>query len=138
MTESIERAAVDETERTMHRNDVHLVGRLSARVVVRELPSRDLRATWRLVVRRPARGEDQTGSRPSMDAVDCGTWSPTLLSEAQTWESGDQIEIHGALRRRFWRTGGALHSRYEVEATSARRLAGVAHTVSSAAEPPVP
>ena len=36
--------------------------------------------------------------------------------------------VEGALRRRFWRAGGTLASRYEVEALRARRVTKAAAT----------
>lgn len=55
------------------RNEVLLVGRLSAPVEQRTLPSGDVLATWRLVVDRPpARRPLREGARPvTVDTLDC-------------------------------------------------------------------
>lgn len=99
-----------------HRNEVHLLGRLPAPPVVREMPSGDSRVTWRLVVRRA--GES---AGPIVDTVDCGTWTQVVKQEALAWREGDHVEVWGSLRRRFWRSGGSVLSRYEVEVSTARR-----------------
>ena len=76
-----------------HRNEVHLVGRVSADPVLLTLPSGDSVVSVRLVVER---------ARPP---------------------AGDVVEVDGSLRRRFWRAEGVPQSRYEVELSGARRLA---------------
>ena len=37
------------------------------------------------------------------------------------WKVGDQVEVTGALRRRFYRAGDGAGTRLEVEVLSARR-----------------
>ena len=104
---------------TTHRNEVLLVGRLSAEPEVRELPSGDEITTWRLVVHR----DDVAEGRPGQDTIDCTAWTTRTRKAALTWTPDDVIEVEGALRRRFWKTASALASRCEIEVTRARRVA---------------
>jgi single-strand DNA-binding protein len=87
------------------RNEVVLVGRLSAAPAERELPSGDRLVSWRLVVDRPpTRRKLPEGSRPpTIDTVDCVVWTASLQKAAETWVAGDVLSVEGALRRRFWR-----------------------------------
>jgi single-strand DNA-binding protein len=98
-------------------NEVHLVGRLAAVAVDRELPSGDTLTTFRLVVDRP---EGTPG--PSVDTLDCAVWRGDVRRRLASWAPGDVLRVEGELRRRFWRAGAAAVSRYEVEVTRARRL----------------
>ena len=47
-------------------------------------------------------------------------WSGRLKKQVEKWEAGDVVEVSGALRRRFFRAGGATASRVEVELTGGR------------------
>jgi single-strand DNA-binding protein len=98
-------------------NEVHLVGRLAAEAVDRELPSGDTLSTFRLVVDRP---EGAPG--PKVDTVDCAAWRADVRRSLSSWAPGDVVRIDGELRRRFWRAGAATASRYEVEVAKAKRL----------------
>lgn len=100
------------------RNEVVLVGRLSAAPEVRTLPSGDELTVWRLVVAR----DDVVEGRPTQDTLDCVAWSARVRRGAAAWQGGDVVEVEGALRRRFWRAGPTLASRYEVEVLRARRV----------------
>lgn len=104
----------------VHRNEVTVVGRLSADPSERTLPNGDLIVSWRLVVQRPP---DPARKALAVDTIDCVARTPALGRRALTWASGDVMEMSGALRRRFWRSGEGVRSRYEVEVASARRLA---------------
>jgi single-strand DNA-binding protein len=99
-------------------NHVQLVGRLAADAVQRELPSGDRLATFRLVIDRP---DDVAG--PRVDTIDCAVWRADLRRRVGTWGAGDVLRVEGELRRRFWRAGAGVASRYEVEVGTARRLA---------------
>lgn len=107
------------------RNDVALRGRLAAVPEVRELPSGDEVATFRLVVGRdprdgPARAD---GKRPpSVDTLDCSAWRSPTRRKVARWQPGDVVEVEGCLRRRFYRAGGASLSRWDVLVRSARRV----------------
>lgn len=111
-------AAVDETE---HVNEVLLVGRLAAEAVEREMPSGDLLTQFRLVVDRPAEARRSA----SVDTLDCGSWRADVRRSLASWTAGDVVEVHGAVRRRFWQTAGGAVSRYEIEVQRARRIARV-------------
>lgn len=112
------------------RNEVVLVGRVSAAPTERELPSGDVLLTWRLVVDRPleapARRAPAEGGverrTPTVDALECVARPAGVRRTVSTWVEGDVVHVEGALRRRFWRGPAGLASRYEVEVGSARRL----------------
>ncbi len=102
-----------------HRNEVTLVGRLSADAAERTLPSGDLVVSWRVVVQRPP---DPSRTAVAVDTIDCVARTGALGRRAMTWLPGDTMEMTGALRRRFWRGGDGVRSRYEVEVATARRV----------------
>lgn len=107
------------------RNDVHLVGRMSAGIEHRELPSGDQLVQFRVVVDRPPpRRTAPRGIRlPTVDTILCVAWPARLRRTVAGFAAGDIVELQGALRQRYWRSGPALASRTEVEVSSARRLA---------------
>jgi single-strand DNA-binding protein len=103
-------------------NRVELEGRLSAAAETRTLPSGDEMVTFRVVIKRPPgsrNGATGTGG-PTVDTVDCVTWSRSLGKRVLGWPAGSRVAVEGALRRRFWRSGGAVGSRTEVEVERAR------------------
>lgn len=116
----------DRSELTVHENEVHLVGRLAAEPAPRELPSGDVLVTFRLVVARPPAARRPGGSpsnrSPTVDTIDCTAWRKTVQRALGRAVPGDVIEVDGALRRRFWRTGSGAASRSEVEVTRVRRV----------------
>ena len=100
-------------------NDVTLVGRLSQPAEERVLPSGDRMWTFRVVVGR--RGAAAT--RASVDALDCVVWAKRPARSVAGWRAGDQVEVHGSLRRRFFApAAGGRVSRCEVEVASARLI----------------
>jgi single-strand DNA-binding protein len=108
-------------------NEVRLVGRLAAEPEARELPSGTPITTFRLVVTRTASGRASrvdTGARtPTVDTIDCVAWRSDVRKRLQRLAGGETLEVAGALRRRFWRTGGGgPASRSEVEVVRLRRL----------------
>ncbi len=107
------------------RNEVVLVGRLSAMPEDRELPSGDLLRTWRLVMDRPVpRRKLPEGVRPAtIDTVDCFAWAPAVQKAAAGWTVGDVIAVEGSLRRRFWQIPTGVTSKTEVEVSKAKRVA---------------
>jgi single-strand DNA-binding protein len=127
------------------RNDVVLVGRVSAEPSPRVLPSGDELLSWRLVVGRvtvgrvtvgratgsPATGSRAAGSKPAttnaptIDTIDCIAYKAAVRRLAARCVGGEILEVHGALRRRFWRGANGLASRYEVEVFAAKRLSPV-------------
>ncbi len=107
----------------IHRNEVALVGRLSAEAAERALPSGDVVVSWRVVVQRPP---EPSRTAITVDTIDCVARTAALGRRALTWLPGDTMEMTGALRRRFWRAGDGVRSRYEVEVATARRVAKAA------------
>lgn len=99
-----------------HRNELLIVGRVTTEPQDRVLPSGDEITTWRLTVDRPGEG---TG----FDVIDCTAWTARLRRSASAWNLGDVVEVSGAVRRRFWRTGAGPASRYDVEVVRAKRVA---------------
>ena len=93
-------------------NEVRLSGRLAAPVDERVLPSGDTVATFRLVVARS--GPVRPGA-PSVDTVDCAAWTARQRRRLVVLPAGSVLSVQGSLRRRFYRAGGAVASRYEVE-----------------------
>lgn len=104
----------------MTTNEVHLVGRLSAAAEERTLPSEAVMCTFMVVVDRL---EADVRSRQRVDVLGCVAWKARLRRQVLSWQAGDVVEVHGALRKRFFRTSaGATGSRVEVEVLSARRV----------------
>jgi single-strand DNA-binding protein len=97
-------------------NEVRLVGRLAAPAAELELPSGDVVCTFRVVVPRP----EGSASRQRVDALECAAWSARVRRSAMAWRAGDVVEVHGAVRRRFFRTGAGAASRVEVEVVGGR------------------
>lgn len=106
------RAEADETTT----NEVRLVGRVSQQPEGRVLPSGDVVWTFRMVVPR-APGHR---SRQSVDTIDCAAWSARSRRSVAAWSADDVVEVRGSLRRRFFRSAGAVASRVEVEMSSGR------------------
>ncbi|MEI2825569.1 MAG: single-stranded DNA-binding protein [Dermatophilaceae bacterium] len=100
-------------------NDVRLVGHVPAPPTLRELPSGDEVVSLRLVVPRERR---RTPTGPTVDVIDVSCWSAATRRAALRLAEGDVIEVSGALRRRFFRVGAAVQSRYDVEARVVRRM----------------
>jgi single-strand DNA-binding protein len=98
-------------------NEVRLVGRVSQAPAERVLPSGDALWTFRVVVGRPAAA---VRPRQSVDALECVAWSARARRSVSSWSEDDVVEVSGALRRRFFRAGGSVASRVEVEMTSGR------------------
>lgn len=104
------------------RNDVVVVGRLSAAPTLRELPSGDEVMSFRVVVRRPPDLKRRPGAA-TVDSLECAVWRGDVRRVVRGWAVGDVVEVSGALRRRFWRRPGGAASRWEIEVRKARRLA---------------
>jgi single-strand DNA-binding protein len=99
-------------------NEVVLRGRVRHQPERRELPSGSVLVTLRLVVPRTTPGP----GRATSDWVDCTVWQPALHGRLAGWRAGDQVEVRGALRRRFYRAAGATGTRLEVEVLGGRML----------------
>jgi single-strand DNA-binding protein len=103
-------------------NEVRLRGRLAAPPRLRELPSGDTVWNLRVVVERPPLPPGKERPRQRVDSLECAVWAGRLKSQVGKWEAGDVVDVTGALRRRFFRAGGATASRVEVELTGGRRV----------------
>ena len=99
-----------------HRNEILLVGRITSPPIERELPSGDVVRSWRVTV-------DRADGSGRFDSVACAAWTARLQRTAAGWQKGDVVEVSGALRQRFWRSGGGLAGVTEIEVRRARRLA---------------
>lgn len=106
-------AAAENTGDDRERNHVQLRGRVSAEPMTRVLPSGDEIVTLRIVVARP---DGRT------DALDATAWTAGLRKRLLAWNSGDVVEVEGAIRRRFWRTPHGAASRWDIEIQAGRRL----------------
>lgn len=95
-------------------NHVYLHGRLADEPLLRELPSGDTLAVFRVTVPRPP------GERVRVDSIECATSRPKVLRSLARAHPGDDIEVTGALHRRFWRSPSGPASRYAVDAQSVR------------------
>ena len=109
-------------------NEVRLVGRISVDAQERELPSGDRVAQLRVVVPRST----DTGGAGRVDTIDVACWSARTRRSARGLKAQDTVEVVGALRRRFFRTGTVTVSRYEVEASSLKRARAGSGTPRSA------
>lgn len=101
-------------------NTVRLVGRVSAPGEPRVLPSGDTVHTVRVVV---PRGAGQGRAAGGVDTLDVACWAAGVRRTAGRLRVDDHVEVEGSLRRRFFRAGGVVGSRYEVEAVRLRRTA---------------
>jgi single-strand DNA-binding protein len=107
----------------MERNVVRLAGRLAGEPQLRTLPSGDQLCVCRISVARDKVGVLPSGRRaPSTDLVDLAGWSARSRRAMAGWRPGDEVEVEGALRRRFYRAGERTLSRVEVEVSSCRMV----------------
>ena len=95
-------------------NRVYLRGKLAADAVPRTLPSGDELCLFRLNVERAE------GERVRVDSLDCATAKARVRQTVSRAQPGDELEVSGSLRRRFWRGAGRLSRRYEVSVVAAR------------------
>ena len=95
-------------------NQVYLRGRLAAAPAFRELPSGDVLAVFRVTVDRPPQ------DRVRVDSIDCVTTSARARNALARANAGDDLELHGSLHRRFWRTPAGPASRYAVDVRTVR------------------
>ena len=102
-------------------NEVTLRGRLTAEPVERELPSGDVITTFRVSVARQEKTPLTARSQQSSDWVDCVAGGARVRRSIAGWCVGDEVEVHGSLRRRFYRTQGAAVTRLEVQVVRVRR-----------------
>jgi single-strand DNA-binding protein len=100
-------------------NEVRLVGRLSQAPEERLLPSGDAVWTFRVVV---PRARPAAGARQTVDALECAAWTSRARRSVSRWEADDTVEVVGTLHRRFFRAGGSVASRVEVQMASGRLI----------------
>jgi single-strand DNA-binding protein len=103
-------------------NQVHLQGRVTTAPADRELPSGDLISTFRISVPR-GRTPLNRPTPKGTDWVDCVVAGVRCRRSVAAWAVGDEVEVDGVLRRRFFRTAdtAAAPTRLEVEVLRARR-----------------
>ena len=107
--------AMDEAiVRDDYENEVRLVGRSSGPALEKELPSGDKVVEICIVVAR----DDRDG----YDTLDVALWSAALRKRALSLKDNEWIEVVGALRRRFWKTGNVVASRWQVEGRELTRV----------------
>jgi single-strand DNA-binding protein len=102
------------TDSSTSDNHVFLRGRLADVPVLRELPSGDVLAVFRLTVARPV------GQRVRVDSIECATTKVRAHKTLARACAGDELELSGSLHRRFWRTPAGPASRYAVDADTVR------------------
>jgi single-strand DNA-binding protein len=110
-------------------NDVRLRGRLAAEPETRTLPSGDEICVFRVNVPR------EPGERVRVDSIDCATTNGRVRRSLARAVAGDEIAVSGQLRRRFWRSGSGLASRYEVAVTGLKLLSRRRSAASPARTP---
>ena len=94
-------------------NDVALRGWVTTIASERELPSGDLVVQFRTAIKRPEGG---------VDPIDLESWSAKTRRTASSLKDGEWVEISGSIRRRFWKSGAGLASRWQVVTTEIKRL----------------
>jgi single-strand DNA-binding protein len=97
-------------------NQVLLRGRLADAPILRNLPSGDVLAVFRVTVPRPP------GDRARVDSIECATVRPKVQRTLGRASAGDSLEVVGSLHRRFWRTPAGPASRYAVDVESIRLI----------------
>ncbi len=119
MVTSAEQAGVEPTEVPDAVNEVRIRGRVSRPPEERVLPSGGVVWTFRVVVRR---SPNRARPKQTVDVLECAAWSPRARRSVAAWSADDLVEVSGAVRRRFFRAGGATTSRVEIEMVSGRRV----------------
>ena len=99
-------------------NEVYLVGRVTSLAIEKELPSGDKVVEFRVVISRAI----SRGSKKEVDSLDIAAWSAKARKAALALKVDTWVEIHGAVRRRFWQAPSGLASRWQVEASTVARL----------------
>lgn len=100
-------------------NEVTLVGRLAGAATEITLPSGDLLSNFRVVVPR-REGTPRRGAK--VDTIDCVATTAPIRRFVGRRAAGDALMVVGSLHRRFFRSAGAVASRYEVRATRVTRV----------------
>ncbi|MEV4807969.1 single-stranded DNA-binding protein [Nonomuraea sp. NPDC049421] len=100
----------------MDRNEVLLVGRLSAPVEEHPLPSGDTATKWRIIVRRR---RNRRGAALT-DSIPCVTFDPETAAVVRALKPRDYVEVTGSFRCRVFGPSAAKIWRYEVEVSDAK------------------
>lgn len=100
-------------------NVVLLRGRVTTGPATRELPSGACIVTLRISIPRTP-SPMVAASRPSSDWVDLVVWGGRMRRVVERWRVDDRVEVEGALRRRFYRSGADTATRLEVEVLGGR------------------
>ncbi|GAA4947903.1 single-strand DNA-binding protein [Nonomuraea thailandensis] len=113
----------------MDRNEVLLVGRLSAPAEERSLPSGDTLTKWRIIVRRRRHRRGATLT----DSVPCITFDPETAAVVRGLKPRDYVAVTGSFRCRVYGPSAGKTWRYEVEVSTAKPCEG---ELSELSEPP--
>lgn len=108
-----------QTEEAEALNEVVLRGRVSGDPVQRDLPSGSTLVGFRLVLGRE-RTPMTSSSKQVSDWVECSAWGARVRKQAGSWRDGDQVEVRGSLRRRYFRAGDQPRTSLEVEMLGGR------------------
>jgi single-strand DNA-binding protein len=110
---------VEHTEEPDALNEVVLRGRVSGDPQARELPSGTVLVAFRVVLARE-RTPMTASSKQASDWVECSAWGARVRRQAESWRDGDQVEVRGALRRRYFKVGQQTRTGIEVEMLGGR------------------
>ena len=99
-------------------NEVKLRGRVSSTAIEKVLPSGDKVVEFRIVVDRNL-GKSK---KREVDTLDVAAWTFYSRRKAASLKENVWVEVHGAVRRRFWQAPSGLASRWQVEAHEIHRL----------------
>jgi single-strand DNA-binding protein len=104
-------------------NEVRIRGRVSGAPRHKQLPSGDEVVSIRVVVPRPEGARvGGSGKSVSVDTFECVAWSRRPQSVMTRLSGDEHVFVTGALRRRFWRAGGAVASMVEIEVVQLKRI----------------
>jgi single-strand DNA-binding protein len=115
----VEVICVEQAEEADGLNVVVLRGRVSGDPQSRELPSGSVLVAFRLVLARE-RTPMTASSKQVSDWVECSAWGARVRKQAESWRDGDQVEVRGALRRRYFKVGEQPRTSVEVEMLGGR------------------
>jgi single-strand DNA-binding protein len=109
-------AATAEPTTGGHRNEVYLVGEITAVPDERTLADGRGVVTFRIEVRA------QTETGHVRDSFDVTVANARTRKAALAWDVGDLVEVEGVVRRKFYRVGAASKPFTVIEAARAKRL----------------
>ncbi len=102
-------------------NEVRIQGRVSGEPRHRRLPSGDEVVSIRVVVPRPE-GVRGSGKGVGVDTFECVAWTRRHQSVMARLSGDEHVSVTGALRRRFWRAGGAVASMVVIDVERLTRV----------------